>query len=187
MEDVIASDTLPSLLWAALDGLERAYVDEGAGRMPSLEQWANLLRVLDDRGVRYRELPALLRLSKRAVRSRLSSAIRNGWVEELKSGRDQATVRLTVFGFDVGARWKPLQDSAEDRWREKVGADRTSRLRPSLEELVAMMPLEHPHYPASYGAADGGNGQDWKGVPRKNGDTVSHLPLSALISGKCCK
>src|SRR5579863_1609272 len=126
MEDVIASDTLPSLLWIALDGLERASVDEGAGcdRMPSLEQWANLLRILDHRGVHYRELRALLRLSKRAVRSRQSSAIRNGWVEELKSDRDQATVRLTVFGFDVAARWKLLQDSAEDRWREKVGADR---------------------------------------------------------------
>jgi len=46
--------------------------------------------------------------------------------------------------------------------------------------------LEHPHYPASYGAADasitGGSGQDWQRVPRGNGDTVSDLPLSALVS-----
>jgi hypothetical protein len=62
----------------------------------------------------------------------------------------------------------------------------TERLRASLEQLVATLPLEHPHYPASYGAADasitGGNGQDWQPVPRGNGDTVSDLPLSALVS-----
>ena len=48
------------------------------------------------------------------------------------------------------------------------------------------MQLEHPHYPASYGAADasimGGNGKDWEGLPRKIGDSVSYLPLSALLS-----
>jgi hypothetical protein len=52
--------------------------------------------------------------------------------------------------------------------------------------LVAALPLEHPHYPASYGAADasitGGKGQDWQPVLRGNGDTVSELPLSALVS-----
>jgi len=57
-------------------------------------------------------------------------------------------------------------------------------LRNSLEEVVAAIPLEHPHYPASYAAADasitGGNGLDWKAVSRGDGDTVSSLPRSAL-------
>jgi hypothetical protein len=70
--------------------------------------------------------------------------------------------------------------------RAEIGVNRTDRLRSSLERLVTALPLEHPHYPASYGAADasitGRNGQDWQPVTRGKGDTVSDLPLSALVS-----
>jgi hypothetical protein len=188
MQNMNAPAILPSLLWAVQGGLERAYIKEGAGDdgMPSLDLWANLLRALDNAGTDRRELPAILRLSKRALRSRVSTAARHGWVEELQSGRGQMKVRLTARGWDVTTRWKSLQRSAEARWRAEIGVSRTDRLRASLEQLVAALPLEHPHYPASYGAADasitGGNGQDWQPVLRGNGDTVSDLPLSALIS-----
>jgi len=104
----------------------------------------------------------------------------------MRLGRGQATLRLSARGSDIAARWVPLQHAAEERWRAKVGVDRTARLRGALESTVSALPLEHPHYPASYGAADasitGGDGQDWKPVPREGGDTVSQLPLSALIS-----
>ncbi|MGB6429869.1 MAG: hypothetical protein WBF06_04740 [Candidatus Acidiferrales bacterium] len=188
MENSVASAALPSLLWTALGGLERAYILEGAGGdgMPSLDLWANLLRALNVAGTDRRELPAIVRLSKRAVRSRMSVAARNGWVEELKLGRDPATVRLTARGSVVATRWTPLQHAAEERWRAEVGAERTSKLRASLEQIATRLPLEHPHYPASYGAADasitGGNGRDWKAVPRQNGNSVSDLALSALLS-----
>jgi hypothetical protein len=176
------------LLWAVHGGLERAYIGEGAGDdgMPSLDLWANLLRALDNAGTDPRELPVTLRLSKRALRSRISTAARHGWVEELHPGRGQVKVRLTVRGSDVTTRWKSLQSSAEERWRAEIGVNRADRLRASLEQLVAALPLEHPHYPASYGAADasvtGGNGQDWQPVLRGSGETVSDLPLSALVS-----
>lgn len=185
---MVTPTTLPALLWTTLKGLEKAHIDEGAGtgEMPSLDLWANLLRALIGAGADLRELPRVLRLSKRAVRSRLLSAARNGWAEALKSARGQATVRLTVHGFDVAARWESLQDAAEERWRAKVGFDKAVNLRAALENIVGKLPLEHPHYPAGYGAADarvtGGNGQDWKAVPRKSGHTVSKLPLSALLS-----
>ncbi|HKS72590.1 MAG TPA: hypothetical protein VJQ82_05290 [Terriglobales bacterium] len=95
-------------------------------------------------------------------------------------------MRLTVHGFDVAARWESLQDAADERWRARAGFDKAVKLRAALENIVGKLPLEHPHYPAGYGAADarvtGGNGQDWKAVPRKSGDTVSSLPLSALLS-----
>jgi hypothetical protein len=180
--------SLPSLLRAVLGGLERAYIEEGAGGdgMPSLDLWANLLRALDNAGIDRSELPVILRLSKRALRSRVSTVARHGWVEELQSGRGQVKVRLTGRGSEITTRWKSLQDSAEERWRAETGVDRTHRLRTSLERLVAALPLEHPHYPASYGAADasvtGGNGQDWQPVPRGKGNTVSDLPLTALVS-----
>ena len=116
------SATLPSLLCNVLSGLEQVYIEKGAGRvgMPSLDQWANLLRVLGNTAIDQRELPALLRLSKRAVRSRISSAVRNGWCQDSKYGRGQVTVRLTVRGMEVASRWHSLQCAAEERW----GGDR---------------------------------------------------------------
>jgi len=184
-----ASLPLPSLLLAVLSGLERAYTDEGAGSspIPSLDLWANLLRAVNKAGIDRRELPAMLRLSKRAVRSRVSLAARHGLVEEVKASRGEGIVHLTLRGSDAAARWKALQQTAEERWQATVGRHGPGKLlRASLEGLVAALPLEHPHYPASYGAADasitGGNGEDWKAVPRVDGDTVSDLPLSALIS-----
>jgi hypothetical protein len=176
---VMASTTLPSLLRVALDWLEREYVTEGAGRdgIPSVDGWANLLRVLDLGGVDRRELPTLTRLSQRAVQGRVSAAARRGWVEELVSGRGQRFIRLTEKGAEVVARWEPIQRAAEDGWRGQVGSDRATALSTALATVVAAFPLEHPHYPASYGTVDasitGGPGRDWKPVPRKGGDTVA--------------
>lgn len=180
--------SLPSLLHGALDGLELIYSEEGAGKhpFPSLDLWANLLRGVDRAGIDRRELPSILRLSKRAVRTRVSTAVRHGWVEDLLNDRSGGTVRLTSRGFEVVARWKGLQRRAEDMWQARTGLQLSNRLRSALEDLVAEFPLEHPHYPASYGPADasitGGNGVDWKPVYRVGANTVSDLPLSALVS-----
>jgi hypothetical protein len=169
----------PSLLWANLTSLVQIYIDHGAGgnAMPNLDRWANLLRALDPAGIALRDLPRALRLSKRALRTRLSWATRHGVAEEMKS-----SVRLTAHGADIAARWKPVQNAAEEAWRTKTG----DGLRACLEQVVSQLPLEHPHYPASYGPADasitGGNGADWKAVPRAPCDTVSFLPGSALLS-----
>jgi hypothetical protein len=179
---------LPSLLWTVLSSLEQVHIAQGSGvdGMPSLDQWSNLLRALDTTGVPQRDLPMSLRLSKRAVRARLSIALRRGWIEGVKPGAGQAEIRLTPHGSETAARWKRLQHDAEQQWQTAIGLDAASKLRASLESLVSVLPLEHPHYPASYGAADasitGGNGNDWKAVVRDRGDTVSHLPLSALLS-----
>lgn len=178
--------TLPSLLWGVLDQLELAYAREGGGRIGvPLDLWANLLRVVSKSGVACSDLPAALRLSRRAVRTLVSTAIRRGWIEERKLGRGRAEVRLTGRGSVVAARSKEMETSAEKAWYEQVGADRANRLRAALETIVAGLPLEHPHYPARYGAADasitGGNGIDWKAVPRTCA-IVSGLSLSALVS-----
>ncbi len=182
------SSRLPSLLHAALRGMERTYTEEGAGKppVPPLDLWANLLRAVDPAGIDCRELPSILRLSKRAVRTRVSAAVRRGWIEELKDCRSKGIVRLTSRGTEVAARWRGLQQTAEDMWQARVGLPLSNKLRTSLEDLVAAFPLEHPHYPASYGPADasitGGNGVDWKPVHRTGANTVSDLPLSALVS-----
>lgn len=179
---------LPSLLHAALREMERTYQEEGAGSatIPSLDLWANLLRGVDRAGTAHRELPAILRLSRRAVRTRVATASRHGWIEEVKKDRGEGGVRMTPCGSEAAERWRQMRQTAEDRWKATVGVRSADRLRVSLEDLVAAFPLEHPHYPASYGPADasitGGNGVDWKPVYRVGSNTASDLPLSALIS-----
>lgn len=183
-----ASAPLPSDLWHVLKALEQAYAAEGAPgeRMPPLDLWANLLRAVNENPTSLRALPATLRLSKRAVNSRITTASRCGWIEELRLGKGDVTVRLTQRGLEMAARWNALQSAAEKRWQKRVGADNAARFRSSIEAIVRLFSLEHPHYPAGYGAADaritGGNGRDWKAVPREAGDSVSNLPLSALVS-----
>lgn len=175
--------SLPSLLWHALGDLERAHTLCGAGRgsLPSLERWANALRVLDEGGTARQTLPTSLRLSKRAVRSRIAAAIREGWVEDRGE-----LVRLTERGSQAGRGWEQLSSAAEQGWQAQVGASTFRATRESLEAVVTQFPLEHPHYPASYGPADatitGGNGRDWSPVERHADTALSDLPLSALFS-----
>jgi hypothetical protein len=85
-------------------------------------------------------------------------------------------------------------------WESRLSSvDEPQPLRTALEGLVSQFALELPWYPASYGSADpsvvggmwaGGDptngipphGQDWKPVLRGAGDTVSSVPLTALLS-----
>ncbi len=188
LEIMEASAALPWLLWTVLDSLEQAYAREGAGQygMPPLDLWANLLRAIDESGIERSELPAVLRLSKRAVRTRIAAAVRRGWIEERKFGRGRAEVWLTAEGSTIAGRWNSLEKSAETAWCKHAGADRADRLRTALKATLAALPLEYSHYPARYGAADasvtGGNGIEWKAVSRESGDTISRLCLSALTS-----
>jgi hypothetical protein len=184
----LTSPTLPSLLWMLLAELERTYNDIGAARdgIPSVDLWANLLRCLDETGTERGALPALVRLSRRAVRARVAFAVRHGWVEEEKTDSGRTVVLLTVRGAAVASRWKLLQAAAEEQARARIDIELTGRLRTALETVAVKLPLEHPHYPASYGAADasitGGPGQDWKAVPRDPDGSVSNLSLLALVS-----
>jgi hypothetical protein len=89
-------------------------------------------------------------------------------------------------------------------WSERLAALdakwRGTPLRAALECLVAQFRFELPHFPASYGAADpsaiGGpymqnakrkddlpaHGKDWKPVMRSDEDSVSSVPITALLS-----
>ena len=180
--------SLISALSTALRELERAYIlerDQFDG-IPTIDEWANLLRVLGSTPTDNPKLPAMVRLSKRAVRSRVLSALRKGWIQEAKLGPGVMTVRLTERGCKVANSWNSLQARAEERWRSEIGIERFDTLLRSLGGCVSLLPFEYPHYPASYGAADasitGGNGVDWTGVPRTNRASVLGLPMLALLS-----
>lgn len=87
---------------------------------------------------------------------------------------------LTARGLELARRWKSIERSIEKRWQESNSV----HLRASLEQIVVSFPLEHPHYPASYGRADasitGANGQDWKPVFRKYAERIRTVEAAWL-------
>src|SRR5215467_2630349 len=106
MTFMIEDSALPTLLWNALRKLQQASTEEGSlsPPMPSLDMWANLLRAVNETGTDVRDLPRIVCLSKRAVRSRLVTAVRHGWLKQMKSGRGRTMVPLTSSGCDAAAR-----------------------------------------------------------------------------------
>ena len=216
---------LNELLSAAAADFDREYAAAG-GPPPSLELYANLLRVVPDDGIEQNELPALARLSKRAVKWNAGLAQRVGLV--VLGGK---RVELTEAGRSARDGAVRCMEAAEAAWRKRFGDEIVARLRASLEALVSRFDLELPHHPAGYGPADssvtggvamrwgrrhalrvkglpgmefdaeaehaaaeawekesGGRlyvrepGQDWRPVARGEADTVSGLPLYALLS-----
>jgi len=109
-------------------------------------------------------------------------------------------VRLTTSGEAGGASAAALVEAVQADWRQRFGNDAIDRLRDALSTVVDRLPVELPHYPAGYGAADpsvtGGNyipedpgppripahGQDWPVVLREPGNDARDLPLVALLS-----
>jgi hypothetical protein len=167
-------------------GLEFERPAAGGDPTPGLEVWSNLLRAVGTAGVVERDLPARLRLSKRAVRARVGNALRRGWLrtEKGKAGTATAVLGLTEQGQRVRTTWPGLALRAVDAWSARVGTAGT--LRTSLRTLVAQLELEHAHFPAGYGAVDwsvtGNGGTDWRPIRREPGDTVADLPLPSLLS-----
>ena len=177
---------LTALLSQVLLSLSVEY--ERGGGTPGLEVWSNLLRCVGPDGVVERDLPVLTRLSKRAVRARVGNAVRQGWlrVEDGKLGRVTALLGLTELGEEIRKTWPAVEAEALDTWTARVAPDHAAALLSALRGLVGQLELEHPHFPAGYGGVDwsvtGNGGQDWRPVRRGSGDTVSGLPLPALLS-----
>ena len=166
--------------------------------------WSNFFRLFVDTDAQtMRELPALARISRRAMRVLVGGLEKEGALVVEPSGPKAAKVaRLTPHGRWAHDAWAPIPDEVERRWVERFGKERVSELRSSLEMLVAQLDFEHPHFPLNYGAADssvtGGvavpakpgnppipaHGTDWVPVVRvgRDGDTTSGLSLPALLS-----
>jgi hypothetical protein len=170
-----------------------------AGEPPSLVLWADLLRVVPDEGISVTDLAPAARISRRAVRAWLGLEKR-GWLDVEAPQPRVKVVKLTAVGRQARDRWGDLVVSTEQEWCAKVGGTTAKSLRGALERFVSGLDLELPHYPMTYGSADpsavGGatvaarpgpprippHGTDWVPVVRAAGDTVSALPLPALLS-----
>jgi DNA-binding MarR family transcriptional regulator len=139
LDDEVAALDLSVLLSRALHAFTLDFED--ASRL-SLALCANTLRVLDDVGVRVRDLPRLTGVSKEANQMCIGFLERGG---HLVSAPDPAAtrgqvLRLTPDGLTAQARVKRLVTETEARWTERFGPDAVTGLRRTLEAVVGPSP-----------------------------------------------
>jgi hypothetical protein len=180
---------LPVLLSRVIGGITRELEGGGDG-VSSLAVHSNVLRCVGE-GTSSRKLAADARTSTRLAIAAVTGADRRGWITAGPGRRDQE-VALTAAGQASVETW----DARLQAFDATVTA---ADLREVAAPMVSRLPLELPWYPASYGTADpsvtGGafvrgssdgdvppHGQDWKPVHRADGDTVSGIPITALLS-----
>jgi DNA-binding MarR family transcriptional regulator len=104
----------------------------------SLAISANVLRVLDQTGVRVQDLAALTGVSKESIRMALGILLKKGIavIEPGPSGSRAKMARLTAKGRQAQDANRRLLHRVEQRWRSRFGEGPMGALRKSLEPLV---------------------------------------------------
>ena len=110
----------------------------------SLAISANVVRVLDEQGVRVRDLPSLTGVSKEAIAVSMSFLTKRGYavVESETSGGRAKVARLTPKGRKAQEAYRQLLGSIELRWQKRFGKDTVRGLRDSMERLVGVPTAE---------------------------------------------
>ena len=104
----------------------------------SLAISANVMRVLNQEGVRLKDLPIMTGASKEAISVALGILRKKQIVvvETEPSGGRLKTVRLTPKGSEVQHAYLQLLGRIEEQWQRRFGKDAIHSLRESLEQLV---------------------------------------------------
>jgi len=125
---------LPTLLSKVL--LAFALEFERASEL-SLAICADLLRVLNEEGVRLRDLPKLTGVSKEAIRMAMG-ILRKRHLGMLgtEAGSKNKLVRLTAKGADAQKEYRRLLHLLEDRWEARYRKAAIDALRNALREIV---------------------------------------------------
>jgi DNA-binding MarR family transcriptional regulator len=104
----------------------------------SLAISANIVRVLDEKGVRLRDIPLPTGVSKEAISTGMG-ILRNtrmAVVEPDPSGSRAKVARLTPKGREAKDAYRQLLINIEQRWQARFGKDTIRALREPLERLV---------------------------------------------------
>ena len=139
----------------------------------SLAICANVARVLDEKGVRVRDLPATAGVSKEAIAMALGFLQKKLLVavEPEQTGKAKIA-RLTAKGRAAQAGSHRLLGIIEERWQVRFGEDAIRALRAALERLVGDTAAERsPLFRRLEPYPDG-----WRASARKP-DTLPHYPM----------
>ncbi|MGO9964881.1 MAG: hypothetical protein ACLPUG_15835 [Acidimicrobiales bacterium] len=149
-------------------------VDFEAGSNLSLPTSANALRVLDDKGVRLRDLPRLTGVSKEAMAMSVGLLNRLGCVvvEPDPTASRGKVVRLTEKGRKAQDRYRRILSDTERQWQVRFGEETISELRGALEPLVGDGTVLHsPLFEGLQPYPDG-----WRASVRSP-ETLPHYPM----------
>jgi DNA-binding MarR family transcriptional regulator len=140
----------------------------------SLAISANVIRVLDDKGVRARDLPILTGVSKELIKVSLGFLEKHRYivVEPDPATKGTKVVRLTPKGLKAQDAYRELLRTIEERWHMRFGKDAIRKLRDSLQHLVGEPAAELS--PLFRGLAPYPDG--WRASVRKP-KTLLHYPM----------
>lgn len=168
-------------LWALLSKLLLSLTLENEhGAEVALALSANVLRVLDDQGVRVRDLPALTGVAEMAVGNSLSLLQKSGHVV---IGAGPATgrarlARLTPQGVQAQDAYHCRARNVEQEWEARLGQGDVAAVRESLEALVgAGPPADFPLFAGLKPYPDGWRAQ----LPTPN--VLPHYPMISHRGG----
>jgi|HubBroStandDraft_1064217.scaffolds.fasta_scaffold00297_2 DNA-binding MarR family transcriptional regulator len=104
----------------------------------SLAISANVMRLIDEEGIRVRDLPRLSGVSKEAIAMALGFLAKRRFVavEPDPSASRTKVARLTAKGQSAQEAYRNLLGVIELRWRTRFGEDAIRNLREPLDELV---------------------------------------------------
>jgi DNA-binding MarR family transcriptional regulator len=104
----------------------------------SLAICANIVRVLDEKGVRVRDLPQLAGVSKEAISMAMGILRKKRFavVEREKSGSRAKVIRLTAKGREAQDAHQKLLRTTEEHWEARFAKQTIRGLRESLEPLA---------------------------------------------------
>jgi DNA-binding MarR family transcriptional regulator len=121
----------------------------------SLAISANVVRVLNEKGVRVRDVPLLAGVSKEAISMALGFLQKKGIaivdVETDPAGSRAKIARLTSKGRAAQVAYRQLVGSIEERWKTRFGEKTIRTLRDLLERLV-VEPIAMAPYPDGWRA-----------------------------------
>lgn len=134
---------LPFLLSQVLHGYT---LDFEKGNSLSLAYRANMLRALNENGVRKRELPRLSGTSKEAMAMAAGFLEKTGHVEIIPDpdAPRGKLVSLTRKGWEAQKDYHPLLNACEKLWAKKFGAQTLEDVRSALEPLAVSKDGEPP-------------------------------------------
>jgi DNA-binding MarR family transcriptional regulator len=140
----------------------------------SLAIGANLLRVLDGKGVQVRDLPRLTGVSKESLSMAMGILRKKRFavIEADESGSRTKVARLTAKGKEVQDAYHKLLAAIEKRWETRFGEKTVVALRESLERLEGEPGARTP--PLFRGLEPYPDG--WRAAKPK-AETLPHFPM----------
>ena len=169
---------VPTLLSQALVMFTVEFERESNLSLPTV---ANALRVLDEAGLRVRDLPRLTGVSKEAIAMSLGLLNRLGYaVTEPDPAASRGKVaRLTPKGRKAQDKYRRVLIKTEEQWQVRFGQDNISSLREQLGRLVGETTAQQS--PLSQGLQPYPDG--WRAsLPARDAAALSHGAAPGRVS-----